>query len=141
MMRRGHRGQGRYFYSSSWTQKVDDVFIDALAFQVGLGRAQSDRRRTNMMSLTYAATQVKRKVLADRCITWDENTNRMSGSNDILWWEMKEIFCGDDVTASDATTSEDGDDSSHGESGRDSRRLQMQGEIEVIDLATSSEDE
>ncbi|KAL2238150.1 UNVERIFIED_CONTAM: hypothetical protein Sindi_1006700 [Sesamum indicum] len=57
------------------------------------------------------------------------------------WWEMKEIFYGDDIIASDATTSEDGDECSHGGSGSHSRRVQVEGEIEVTDLATSSEDE
>ncbi|KAL2246106.1 UNVERIFIED_CONTAM: hypothetical protein Sindi_2878800 [Sesamum indicum] len=159
MPRCGRTGQRRYFYSS---------------------RPQSERRRMNMMSLTYVAAQVNRfvgrqwsmpfykkklllvrlrydtlrKVLADRCITWNKNTNRISGSNDDWkrvfratpfartyryagerrWWEMKEIFCGDDITASEATTSQDGGECSH-------RRVQVEGEIEVIDLAISSEDE
>ncbi|KAL2240714.1 UNVERIFIED_CONTAM: hypothetical protein Sindi_0712600 [Sesamum indicum] len=102
-----------------------------------------------------------RKVLSDWSITWDEKTNRMIADEEAWrrifratpfarvyryagerrWCEMKEIFCGNDVTTSDATSSEDGGDCMEGETRTDSMRLQNEGEIEVIDLVTSSEDE
>ncbi|KAL2235563.1 UNVERIFIED_CONTAM: hypothetical protein Sindi_1288500 [Sesamum indicum] len=111
-----------------------------------------------------------RKVIADRAVTWDENTNLISGSYDecwrifkcrptssanyatpfarvyrsqgeMRWWELKEIFGGDEITASDETKDEDVDEGSEDQSGSHHRTEQVEGGNEVIDVTTTLEDE
>ncbi|KAL2248671.1 UNVERIFIED_CONTAM: hypothetical protein Sindi_2340800 [Sesamum indicum] len=116
------------------------------------------QKKASLVRLRY---DIFRKVIADRGITWNENTNRMSGNNDEWrrifratpfarvycfagerrWWELKEIFCGDEITTSDETTDEDVEEGSKRHSGSHHTTEQVEGGIEVIDLTITSEDE
>ncbi|KAL2235775.1 UNVERIFIED_CONTAM: hypothetical protein Sindi_1309700 [Sesamum indicum] len=101
------------------------------------------KKKLRLVRLRY---DTFREVLLDRSITWDKNTNRMIGDEE-EWRRIFRVvgdegdFCGDEVTASDTTSSEDGGHCMQGGTWTDSLRIQHEGEIEVIDLVTSSGDE
>ncbi|KAL2250237.1 UNVERIFIED_CONTAM: hypothetical protein Sindi_2497400 [Sesamum indicum] len=116
------------------------------------------KKKLRLLRLRY---DTFRKVIADRGVSWDENTNLMRGSYDEWrrifratpfarayrsqgerqWWELKEIFGRDEVSASDNSADEDFEEGSNGQSGAHNKTNQRKGGTTVIDLTTTSENE
>ncbi|KAL0401419.1 UNVERIFIED_CONTAM: hypothetical protein Slati_4171800 [Sesamum latifolium] len=62
--RKNPMGQSRYFYTTTWTKRVDHAFINMLYYQDLIGQKQSFPLRLNEEALQYAANTVNR--YADR---------------------------------------------------------------------------
>ncbi|KAL0433157.1 UNVERIFIED_CONTAM: hypothetical protein Slati_2650000 [Sesamum latifolium] len=100
--------QGSYFYTTTWTKKVDTAFINMLYYQALIGEKQLTPWKPNEIALEYAAAVVNRyanrqwpleffrgklsilhlrfntfhMILKNKAFTWNEETKRMLGQGD-----------------------------------------------------------
>ncbi|KAL2235538.1 UNVERIFIED_CONTAM: hypothetical protein Sindi_1286000 [Sesamum indicum] len=103
--------QCRYLYTQTWTKEVDETFCNYLYYHALCGRDHTDPWNPDYGSLCTAAQGI-RHVLEEPSITWNRQSNRMTGGiagwrslirayfyfGEPKWEQLEKIFNGSAVT-------------------------------------------
>ncbi|KAL2248270.1 UNVERIFIED_CONTAM: hypothetical protein Sindi_2679300 [Sesamum indicum] len=188
--RRIPMGQSKYFYTKTWTKEIDDTFCHYLYYHTLMGRNHSDRMTPDYGSLGTAAQAIRdltgrswsldffrdkfnllrlrhemfTKVLQEPGITWNRQSNRMTGGmaqwRRLIWecsfaktyfyfgepkWEKLEIIFGGIVVRLFQGNSNDIDEYEPSDDEPDivflEKKQRTEPELEVVDLVSSEDDE